>query len=278
MTATVAKPPRAPSPGDPGAIILDPEFAALYLPLPPEERQRREGLMADRALLEPLAVWRDGQRLILLTGYDVFGQLCRDDIPFLVTEQPVQDREQARLFIVAEQVQRQHLPERGVSYLRGLLCGGVPGSHGGDRKSVAAKTAVGNRPAVAALAARFGVSETTIYRDVELAAAVHAVVVYCGEGARDVLLGREHRISRKDILHLAGLPEGRQRELVRELAVHKRLPGGWRNSGGPLTICLPRALAARAAAIRSREGRAVAVELARLLLQAEGGSSCTIAT
>ena len=83
-----------------------------------------------------------------------------------------------------------------------------------------------------------------------------------------MLLGREYRVSRDTILDLAELPADQQRELVGELTVNKRLPRGWRNNGQPLTISYPRGLLSRAAAILKREGRDVAVELARLLVQA----------
>jgi hypothetical protein len=275
-------PPRPlppPIAGEHDAIVVVPELAALWLPPTPEERERRAWALANRTqLLEPLAVWRNGPKQILLTDFDIFPQVRERRIPFRVQERHLDGWEQARLFVISEQLNRQHLSERGISYLRGVRCSEVPRRrHGGDRKGAAShaeraeqarQAACGNRPSVAALAEMFRVSERTIYHDLELVAAVQSIVGHCGDWARDVLLGRGYHLGRDAILDLADLEPPRQQELLGVLQAKKHLPRCWRNQGQPRTISVPRDLRERAQRMVKSEGPDAALELARLLTAA----------
>jgi hypothetical protein len=284
-TTTPPRPLPPPIAGDHDAILLVPELAALWLPPTPEERERRAWALANRAqLLEPLAVWRNGAKQFLLTDFDIFPQVRERRMPFRVQERHLDGWEQVRLFVIAEQLNRQHLSERGISYLRGVRCSEVPRqAHGGDRRSAAARAqqaerareAGGTQPSVTALAEMFRVSEATIHRDLQLVAAVRAIVGNCGEGARDPLLGREYRISRDAILDLAAKEPARQKKLVAVLLEKKCLPRGWRNSGPPPTLSVPRDPAELVKALVRGEGPEWALELARRLVEAAESAAAT---
>ncbi len=95
--------PEAATPDD---ITIDPEFSRMIHDLSPAEfRQLSENIRMD-GCLEPLSVWENDGKLILLDGHHRY-KICQEqNRTFLITKIPLADREQARLWIIKKQLGR----------------------------------------------------------------------------------------------------------------------------------------------------------------------------
>jgi hypothetical protein len=263
MTAAATQPLEG-CPADAAAILIDPEFAALWLTPSPDAQQMQQEDVFREGCHEPLYVWPWNGRLLLLTGFHLFETLRLYRLPFRVLRKEFRDREGARLFIARQQLRGQQLTPLAVRYLRGVRY--QTEKRGSNRLSRLIPVGIGGHTA-AALADLFGVSAATIRRDGELAAAVEKLV-RDGGADRSLLLGQEAHLTWQKVVALSKLEAGQQRRVLGHLAEKKRLPRKWRADGPGQTVCLPRELQARATVIVRREGREAAETLAGLLREA----------
>ncbi len=246
-------------------VFLDPEFQGLLPPpLADEQALLEEALLRD-GCREPLLVWRWSDRRILLIGYELIPLLRLHHLAFPVVEHTFGSREAARLFVLKHQVARRGLTPLATSYLRGLCYRAAKHGHGGDRRSAGPRAwPRGPGKTAQALAEVFAVDAATICRDGAVAAAVEELVAHGGADVKPLLLGRQARLTRGQLLALAAEPPHRQRDLLFELRLHGRLPRSWRSQGACPTITLPRDPAALLAALRRRLGEAWLAVFCRL--------------
>lgn len=101
-------------------IEIDREFARLVPPATEEEREQLERNIQQDGLLDPLRVWDQGNgRAILLDGHTRKAICDKHRIPYAdrVVKIAVQDRNEARAWIIHHQLGRRNLPP----YQRGEL-------------------------------------------------------------------------------------------------------------------------------------------------------------
>src|SRR6202011_1417517 len=94
-------------------------------------------------------VWPRQGRLILLVGYPQYRYLKRFPGPCGVIEKQLESREEARRFIIQDQLARRNLTPLAVSYLRGLTYAELKQTRGGDRRSQQAVGRVSGKTAAA---------------------------------------------------------------------------------------------------------------------------------
>jgi hypothetical protein len=246
-------------------IRVDPELAGLIPPLSREERHRLEvSLLAEGGCRDPLLVW-EGEN-ILLDGHNRLA-LCREHgLPFKVKYVRLPNREAARAYIVGLQLGRRNLTPEAASYLRGKRYEAEKQPHGGGRPGAAASDQSEHLRTAQRLAREYHLGAATIRRDAGFARAVDAVVASCGGEARDLILSRDSGLSRLQVLWLADLGPGEQREYLRALKVDGRPPRGGRPAE-PASIVLPRDPKSLAEKLLGRLGREDAAEVARLLAE-----------
>ncbi len=140
-------------------IIVDPEFKALLGPLSPSELGALEAnLIADGRALEPLIIW--AEESILLNGHNRIEICDARDIPYKVLRMNFPDREAAMKWMIENQLGRRNLSDEGKKKLKEWR----------EQRVAAAKAAgESNR----SIAAREGVSETTIRKDAEKTGATY---------------------------------------------------------------------------------------------------------
>jgi hypothetical protein len=227
--------------GRPTKIRLDPAFEALLPPLAPQEQKRLEEALHVEGCREPLVVWPFPKQQVLIVGYPQFRLLKLHRIPFRVIERRFESRDEARMFIIRDQLARRHLSPLAVSYLRGLRYAGEKHPHGGDYRSAEVRGQFNGLKTAEALAAEFGVSAATIRRDGAVAEAVNVIAAGCGADARAQLLSPGARLKRGALLDLAAQDLGRQRAVLEALKRRRSVPRTGRPAGQPQTITLPRA-------------------------------------
>ncbi len=155
------------------ALRIDLEFASLIPPLTPDElTQLEKNILAD-GCRDALIIWED--KNIILDGHNRYRICNQHEIKFKTTALDMANREAAADWIDANQLGRRNLTPEAASLLRGRRYnrtkktahdGGKGKSRSGDQNDT-------HLPSTAAsIADQHGVSEPTIKRDGQFAAAV----------------------------------------------------------------------------------------------------------
>jgi len=87
---------------------IDPEFKALIPPLSPEEREQLEqNILASRKCHDPLVIWNG----VVLDGHNRFSICIRHGIEFQIEEIMLDSREEAKAWIIDNQLSRRNLSD-----------------------------------------------------------------------------------------------------------------------------------------------------------------------
>jgi len=150
-------------------LKIDPEFQQLIPPLTDFERDELKAQISrDGECLMPLVVW--AERQILLDGHHRKDICIRLGLEYKVKEINLPSREEAKLWIIRQQIGRRNLTPDQISYLRGLEYQQTKQQHGGQIPGSSAQNAHSKTSDV--LAKRHGVDAATIRRDAAFAQAV----------------------------------------------------------------------------------------------------------
>ncbi len=188
-------------------LVIDPELASLLSPLTETETGLLEYSLLTEGCRDPLVVWREQD--LLLDGHHRHAICTRLGIPFEVREVSLADRRAAVEWRLATQLARRNLSPMQASYYRGKLFESVkrPGS----------RTDLTPRQSVArSLGERYGIDPRTLSRDAAFARSLDCLAVTLGTEFRGLVLSRQARLTRRDILELAKCPADQQRQLVHE--------------------------------------------------------------
>jgi hypothetical protein len=102
-------------------IQIDAEFAALIPPLSAEERQQlEENIVEHGGARDPLVVWASKGTLTLIDGHNRYEICTRLELPFDVHEMRFNSTDEARHWIVKNQLGRRNLTADSFTYLLGL--------------------------------------------------------------------------------------------------------------------------------------------------------------
>jgi N6-adenosine-specific RNA methylase IME4 len=102
-------------------IQIDAEFAALIPPLSAEERQQlEENIVEHGGARDPLVVWASKGTLTLIDGHNRYEICTRLELPFDVHEMRFKSTDEARHWIVKNQLGRRNLTADSFTYLLGL--------------------------------------------------------------------------------------------------------------------------------------------------------------
>jgi N6-adenosine-specific RNA methylase IME4 len=102
-------------------IKIDAEFASLIPPLSNEERQQlEENIVEHGGARDPLVVWASKGTLTLIDGHNRHEICTRLELPFEIHEVRFKGRDEARHWIVKNQLGRRNLTADSFTYLLGL--------------------------------------------------------------------------------------------------------------------------------------------------------------
>ena len=196
-------------------VHVDKEFSALCPPLTSEERSLLEQQIKADGCREALIVWRENGKRLLLDGHNRLDICNGHSVQFRVLEKRFDSREDARNFVIANQLGRRNLTDDQKSYLRGKRYvaekkdAGRPQQERGKNYHIKPER-TGERMAV-----EYGVSEKTIRSDAKFANAVDAVAANAGEQTRRDILSGDLRVSKQDVVRLAELPASEQKAAIK---------------------------------------------------------------
>jgi hypothetical protein len=111
----------------PNDITIDPEFRDLIPPLAEEERKRLEDSLSACGMLSPIILWRTEGKLILIDGHNRLELWKKRDgfdpeFEFKTTDELLfGDREDAKQWIIKNQLGRRNLSPENFQHLLGML-------------------------------------------------------------------------------------------------------------------------------------------------------------
>ena len=182
-------------------VIIDPEFKKLIPPLSPQERSQLEENILAEGCRDPLTVWK-GQN-ILLDGHNRYEICDQYGIEFYTIEIELGDREEAKIWILRNQLGRRNLSPDKVSYFRGVLYNALKAQ--GKRTDLTSGHFDQKKWTAEVISGQLGVSEKTIRRDAKYADNLEEIATHIGDEARTAILGRETKLSKKDVEAIADL-------------------------------------------------------------------------
>lgn len=195
------------------AILIDPELASLLSSLTTEEAGLLEGSLVSDGCRDSLVVWQEQN--ILLDGHHRHAICTRLDIPFEVREVSLANRRAAVEWRLATQLARRNLSPMQASYYRGKLFESLkrPGSRT-DR--TLSRNGSGSASMSDQLCRRYGIPRRTLTRDAAFTRSLDALADTLGAEFRQLVLSRQARLTRRDVMELARRPADQQRQMVCE--------------------------------------------------------------
>ena len=203
-------------------VNIDSEFKKLIPPLTKEERSQLEENILAEGCRDPLTVWKGHN--ILLDGHNRYEICDKYGVEFYVSEIELGDREEAKIWILQNQLGRRNLSPDKASYYRGVLYNTLKARTTNPQgKNQHSGTEVGgknfpqpnwevNDPSepfpkktntAEALGSQFGVTGRTIKNEAKYADSLEAIATHVGDEARTVILGGDVKLSKKDVEAIA---------------------------------------------------------------------------
>jgi hypothetical protein len=177
-------------------IKIDPEFKSLIPEMAAEEKASLEKSILEEGCRDPLVTWDN----ILLDGHNRHEICTRHGLDFKTVPKVFKDRDQAKLWIINNQLGRRNLTPEQVSYLRGQEKLLTETEQGRDPMGHFEPAEVSNKK----LAEKHGVSTATIKRDADFAKAVDQL---SAEEKAKVLAGKSDKTKQEIIQNLKEGPE-----------------------------------------------------------------------
>lgn len=85
------------------------EFKTLLIPITEEERSRLEESILSEGCRDALIVWKKGKDTILVDGHNRYEICERQNIPYKTKNKDFVDEDEAKLFIISNQLSRRNL-------------------------------------------------------------------------------------------------------------------------------------------------------------------------
>lgn len=186
-------------------ITLDAEFAARCRKLTPEEENKLEENLLRDGCLFPLVLWAGHG--ILLDGHNRKRLCDRNGIDYATTEVECADRAAAIKWIDDNVLGQRNLKEAELDYHRGKKYLAEKKGRGGDGSNQHAQKGhdVPIASTAAKIAATEGVSDKTVKRDAQYAAAIDKITAVAPQAAA-AILSEKVKVSKKKVVEMATLP------------------------------------------------------------------------
>lgn len=190
-------------------LTIDKDFESLGTPLTIEERSLLEAQLDDEGCTDPIVTWANHDDTIL-DGHHRY-QICRQlGDTFKTKALKFETKQEAMNWIIRRQLGRRNATEEQKSYYRGKRYElEKTAGHGEQSAGHSDPQNTAER-----LGEEHGVSEKTIKRDADYAAAIDTIAANAGEDARKKILSGELGATKKDVLSLASQAKAKQQKAV----------------------------------------------------------------
>jgi len=190
-------------------LTINPEFHELIPPISSEEYALLEESLLEEGCREALVTWND----MIIDGHNRY-ELCRKHgIGFTCLEKEFENEDEAKVWIICNQLGRRNLTREQMSYLRGIRYNLEKKKEGGRSDRDLSGDQNEHPKTAEKIAEETGVSAPTVRRDAEFAEAVDDMPP---EEKKAVLSGKSKK-TKKQIMNerRLGKDKGRQKKKIK---------------------------------------------------------------
>jgi len=184
-------------------LSIDPEFRGWIMPLRDDEYEGLKENIRQYGCTQPLDIWRG----IIVDGHNRY-KICRElGIEFRVHEMDFQTREEAKDFMIRNQLARRNVTPEQRDYLMGKMYNEQKSTESFVPQNEAARKSE-------QIGEQFKVGHATVERAEKFALAVDSIATNCGHDIRDKILSGGVQVTKSDVMRLANLPRGEQQKAI----------------------------------------------------------------
>ncbi len=201
-------------------IILSKELKEFIIPLSDEEFNQLKQNIKDEGCRDPLTVWRksNGDQ-ILIDGHNRY-EICNElNIDFEIKHLKFSGIDEAKLWMITNQLGRRNLNGDQLSYYRGIKYESLKNSKGGY-KNVISK-GQNELSTSSKLAQEYNTSESTIKRDSKFARGLDFIGRLNNQLKNDILLGKI-KVKKADIILFSDIDKNEIKSLKNEADLHNK--------------------------------------------------------
>lgn len=211
-------------------IILE-ELKSYITPLSKEESFTLKESILLEGCREPLVVWsKSDKQNILIDGHNRYSICSANDLPFTTRELSFKNLEEAKDWMVDNQLGRRNLNPDQLSYYRGLKYERLKKKKGGYDK-ILSKGHSGPLTSEI-LAEEFNVSEKTIKRDSQFSRGIDLIGIK-NPDLKVQILSRETKIKKSDVQFLGSLKLDKTRKFKNNSDLHNEIQTLRKNNISP---------------------------------------------
>lgn len=183
------------------SIKISEELRSLITPLTQEEYQQLEENIIEYGCREPVTVWEKSKNeFILVDGHNRY-KICQDhELPFHMHILQFMDIEEAKEWMINNQLGRRNLTPDQLSYYRGLKYLKTKRKKGGYQNVISNPQTGGST--AEKLAKEFNVSKNTIERDAQFAKGIE-VIAYSNPELKNLILQGVIKVKKSDVQMLS---------------------------------------------------------------------------
>lgn len=208
-------------------ITILPELQKLIPPLADEEYEQLKQNMLANGCREPITLWRHNEQSVLIDGHNRY-RICQEhNISFEFIFYDFDSLDQAKDWMLANQLGRRNLTTLQQSYLRGKRYANEKQAHGGlrvthDRVLLGGTPPVPGSPTASQLAQEYNVNEKTIRRDEQFALGLDKLTKD-EDALRWQILNGQIKAGKKTVAALADEKTPQLRRIKKELKTSDNL-------------------------------------------------------
>lgn len=193
--------------GKPKRFCIDPEFKKLIPPLTTDEYAGLEKSIIEEGCRDPLVVWGN----TIIDGHNRYEICRRHNINFEFIIKRFPSLQDAKEWIINNQLSRRNLTAEQRNYLIGK-------QYQEQKKDVGRPVKFPQNEGIGetakAIATEHKISRATVERAAAFTQAVDTIAGNVGEDARQKILGRDAKLTAKDVHRVAAMEPEKQREVL----------------------------------------------------------------
>lgn len=190
-------------------IIINEEFAKLLPKQTEEQYTRLRASIIAEGCRDPLVVWKHHD--VLLDGHTRLEICDAEGIEYRTVEMEFASATEAKAWVVRNGLARRHMTKDQLDYYRGLQYE-LEKEQGKRSDLTSGQNDTKSDDTATRLASEHSVSAPTIKRNAAFARAVNAIEEAAGPEAREAILSREVKLSRKEVEAFAALKPASQKK------------------------------------------------------------------
>jgi phage N-6-adenine-methyltransferase len=184
-------------------FTIDPEFRDWIIPLTAEEFSQLNQNLIEDGCRDPLVVWRQNGVAVLVDGHHRYTICKANNIPFRVEERQFSSREEAKNWIILNQLGRRNISPAQRAYLIGKIYRETKKAPSGRADREFGEETISSPKTAERIAEQFNVSDRTVKNAEKFADAVDTIASTYGDEAKQKILSGATKLPQKAITETA---------------------------------------------------------------------------